>query len=135
MRRHVRTATGMRERIESLFPSYLFLKADVAHESLAPVRSTRGAIGLVRFGGQPAQVPAAVIERIQACVDGQDGLVRLSAPEMARGSRVRIKDGPLAGIEAIFLAASGMDRVRLLLDLLGTTREIVIPRQQVAAGI
>lgn len=125
----------MRERIECLFPSYLFLKADPARESLAPVRSTRGAIGLVRFGNEPAQVPQSVIERIRACVDAQDGLMRLSAPDLAPGSRVRIKDGPLGGIEAVFLAENGTDRVRLLLDLLGTAREIVIPRQQVAAGI
>lgn len=135
VRRAFRTVGGMRERIECLFPSYLFLSADPEHESLAPVRSTRGAIGLVRFGGQPAQVPAEVIERIRAREDTEDGLVRLVAPEFVPGSRVCINEGPMSGIDGIFLGASGVDRVRLLLDLLGNMREVVLPRQQIAVGI
>lgn len=135
VRRAIRTVDGMRDRTECLFPSYLFLFADPEHESLAPVRSTRGAIGLVRFGGQPAQVPAEVIQRIRAREDTEDGLVRLAAVEIKAGSRVCIKDGPMSGIDGIFLGASGVDRVRLLLDLLGTMREVVLPRQQIAVGI
>lgn len=135
VRRALRTVGGMRERVECLFPGYLFLSADTEHESLAPVRSTRGAIGLVRFGGQPAQVPAAVIERIRAREDIDDGLVRLAAPEFDVGSRICINEGPLSGIDGIFLGASGADRVRLLLDLLGTLREVELPRQQIAVGI
>ena len=135
VRRAIRTVEGMRDRTECLFPSYLFLAADPEHESLAPVRSTRGAIGLVRFGGQPAQVSADVIQRIRAREDTEDGLVRLAAPEIKAGSKVSISDGPLSGIEGIFLGASGADRVRLLLELLGTMREVELPRQQIAVGI
>jgi hypothetical protein len=36
--------------IEALFPRYLFVHADVNQQSLAPVRSTVGVSGLVRFG-------------------------------------------------------------------------------------
>jgi hypothetical protein len=45
---------------------------------------------------------------------------------------VRISDGPLGGVEGVFLARSGTDRVRLLLDLLGTRREVEIPSRQMA---
>ena len=132
VRRALRGPDGVRERVECLFPNYLFLHADPETESLAPVRSTRGALGLVRFGGTPARVPEAVIERIRARIDAGDGLVRLAAPELAPGTRVRVRQGPLSGIEAVFLADSGNERVRLLLDLLGTTREVVLPRAQLA---
>lgn len=135
VRRNRREAAGMRERIECLFPNYLFLHADPERESLAQVRSTRGALGLVRFGNTPARVPETVIAQIRARLDPDDGMVRLDAPEWAPGTPVRISEGPLSGIAAIFLAEDGADRVRMLVELLGTAREVVLPRRQVAARI
>ena len=52
--------------VEALFPRYLFLHADAQTTSLAPVRSTQGAVGLVRTAGLPATVPDEFIERLQA---------------------------------------------------------------------
>lgn len=135
VRRVLRGVSGMREKIECLFPNYLFLQADPDHKSLAPVRSTRGAIGLVRFGGEPARVPQTVIDRIRARVSEEDGFLRLVTPDWQPGSKVCITEGPLSGIEGIFVARSGLDRVRLLLDLLGTVREIVLPRDQLAMRV
>ena len=40
--------------IEPLFPRYLFLKAIAQHQNLAPVRSTKGVISMVRFGTELA---------------------------------------------------------------------------------
>lgn len=130
--RNLRTPRGIERRIESLFPRYVFLRADASELSLASVRSTRGAIGLVRFGGEPACVPAHVIERIRSRMSVDDGFVHLAAPDYAPGQAVRVTEGPLAGWEGVFLADEGMHRVRLLLDLLGASREIVLPREQLA---
>jgi transcriptional antiterminator RfaH len=135
VRRMLRNAAGFKTRIESLFPNYLFLRADPERVSLAPVRSTRGAIGLVRFGAEPVRVPDSVIERIQSRIDLEDGLVRLATPELRPGQGIRVMDGPLLGWEGIFLATEGMDRVRLLLELLGTTREVVLPRSQLGLRV
>lgn len=135
VRRSLRDAKGMRERVECLFPNYLFLRADPETESLAPVRSTRGALGLVRFGSLPARVPEAVIEQIQSRLDPEDGLVRLDSPAWVPGTPVRISEGPLSGIAAIFLSEDGLDRVRMLVELLGSVREVVLPRRQVAVRI
>jgi transcriptional antiterminator RfaH len=132
VRRVLRNAAGVKTRVESLFPNYLFLRADSERESLAPVRSTRGAIGLVRFGMEPARVPEPVIARILARIDAADGLVRLDTPTLAPGSTVRVTTGPLCGWEGVFVAGEGSERVRLLLDLLGSVREVVLPREQLA---
>ena len=133
--RVIRNAAGLKSRIESLFPNYLFLRADIEHDSLAPVRSTRGAIGLVRFGAEPVQVPATVIARIRERIDDADGLVRLDTPDLTPGRKVRVTAGPLLGWDGVFLAAEGMDRVRLLLNLLGSVREVALPRTQLALHI
>jgi transcriptional antiterminator RfaH len=50
------------EVIEPLFPRYLFLHIDASVVSVAPIRSTRGVVGLVRFGEMPVPVPEAVID-------------------------------------------------------------------------
>ena len=135
VRRVLRTAAGLRARVDSLFPNYLFLRADTERQSLAPVRSTRGALGLVRFGMEPARVPSAVIAGILERIDAGDGLVRLDAPELQPGSKVRVTTGPLSGWEGVFVAGEGADRVRLMLALLGSTREVVLPREQLALHV
>jgi len=133
--RALRGATGLKDRIEPLFPGYLFLLADTECNSLAPIRSTRGAIGLVRFGMEPARVAHDVIARIVSRINAEDGLVRLDTPTLEPGSSVRVTTGPLSGWEGIFLAGEGSDRVRLLLDMLGSVREVVLPREQLAMRI
>ena len=42
------------DAVEVLFPRYVFIRIDPLRRSTAAVRSTRGVVGLVRFGGQPA---------------------------------------------------------------------------------
>jgi transcriptional antiterminator RfaH len=135
VRRALRCAAGMKSRVEALFPNYLFLRADPDRVSLAPVRSTRGTVGLVRFGAEPVAIPDAVIARIRERMDAEDGLVRLAAPEPEPGQQVRVTEGPLLGWEAIFLAREGFDRVRLLLEILGTAREVILPRQQLGLSV
>ncbi len=132
LRRMLRSVSGLKTRVECLFPNYLFLCADPDQTSLAPVRSTRGALGLVRFGGQPAEVPLGVIERIRGRIDADNGFIQLDAPELAPGQRVRLTDGPFSGFEGVFVLQEGLDRVRLLLEFLGSTREVVLPRSQLA---
>ncbi|MEZ5440746.1 MAG: transcription termination/antitermination NusG family protein [Lysobacterales bacterium] len=128
LRRSVRSARGMQIRTESLFPRYVFIQADPDVESLAPVRSTRGVAGLVRFGSIPAIVPDRVIEHIKSRIELESGCVQLAAPDLVPGARVRVTQGPLEGVEGIFTAHSGCDRVRVLLSLMGSEREVVLPR-------
>lgn len=135
LRRTARTAAGLKARIESLFPRYLFVAADPTVSSLAAVRSTRGCVGLVRFGGEPARVPLAVIENIRSRMAAGDGIARLDAPDLVPGRSVRIVDGAFAGIEGVFRCRDGADRVRLLLDLMGRATEVVLPIDKLAIRV
>jgi len=120
------------EVIEPLFPGYLFASLDLRHEDAAPIRSTRGVVGLVRFGGGPRPVPAQVVERLQLA-EGGDGVIRREQA-FNEGDRIEIVAGPLAGLRGIFLAASGAERVHVLLDLLGRGNRATVSRREIAVA-
>lgn len=90
---------------------------------------------MVRFGGVPAEVPEAVIAQIKARMDVDSGFVQLQLPDLQPGAPVRIAQGPLEGIEGIFKAPAGLERVRVLLSLMGTEREVVVPKAALGGRI
>ena len=117
-----------RERIDPLFPRYLFLGLHHAQQSLAPVRSTVGVARVVRFGCEYAVVPPDVIYALQSRADPASGLHQLTHWSPLRaGSPVRIVQGPFAGLEGIFEREVGSDRVDVLLEVLGRQTPVRVP--------
>ena len=113
-------------RIEPLFPRYLFLNANADQQSLGPVRSTRGVCSLVRSGMQLVTMPEPVIQTISRRCDPETGLINLDPVLVMPGDRVRIFDGPLAGIEGIFTERKSTTRALLLTRLLGTETTVEV---------
>ncbi len=111
--------TERKPRIEPLFPRYLFLHAIADQQSLGPVRSTLGVSSLVRFGLDLATMPERALKAIHRRCDGETGLIKLDPVPVRPGDKVRVFDGPLAGIEGIFTERKGTDRALLLMNLLG----------------
>ena len=111
---------------EPLFPRYLFLHAVPGRHDLAAVRSTRGALDLVRTGPAPVIVPDAIVEGLQRREDPESGLIALQPDALVAGDRVRVFDGPFAGAEGVLQERSGEARSLVLLELLGrqTTLEV-----------
>jgi transcriptional antiterminator RfaH len=118
----------LHEHVVALFPRYLFLKLDEGHQPLAPIRSTTGVAGIVRFGLSYAIVPDAVISDLRAREDGATGLHRVGrAFEFVPGMPVQVQAGPFDGLEGIFEREAGTDRVVVLLKLLGQSASVYIP--------
>jgi len=125
--RVVRLRAGCRSRvIEPLFPRYLFLQAQPAVESLAPVRSTRGVIGLVRFGDRIAEAPDVLVRQLMDDAD-EGGLILQPDSDFQPGDRVRIVEGSLLGVEGVYSQRRGEDRALVLLSLLGSQQCVVLP--------
>ncbi len=118
--------TARKPRIESLFPRYLFLNANADQQSLGPVRSTRGVCSLVRFGTELATMPERVIELISRRRDPDTGLIRLDPVPVELGDKVRVFDGPLAGLEGVFRERKGQNRALLLMSMLGTESTVEV---------
>ena len=113
------TSVATPKKPEPLFPRYLFLNAIANQQSLAPVRSTRGVATLVRFGTKLVEVSERVIRNIENRQDPETGLVKLDPVPVTPGDKVKVFDGPLAGIEGIFQERKGEARALLLMSLLG----------------
>jgi transcriptional antiterminator RfaH len=132
----VRTRQFRRQRwvgaVEVLFPRYVFLRLDPQCQSTDAVRSTRGAVGLVRFGGFPATVPERVIATLKQREDEDTGLHPDDRVQFKEGGAVRLIDGPLGGIEGVFSQYDGDERVIVLLELLGKANKVVVNRDWVA---
>ena len=107
------------QRIEPLFPRYLFINAIADQQSLGPVRSTRGVCTLVRFGMKLVTVPEVIIQMIHRRMNPESGLVELDPVTVQPGDRVKVFDGPFAGAEGILEEHHGERRALLLMELLG----------------
>ncbi|MEY4654069.1 MAG: putative transcriptional activator [Pseudomonadota bacterium] len=102
---------------EPLFARYLFVQLDTSIESRSwtPIHSTKGVTRLVRFGMQLAKVDTGVIDflREQVALANAEPQ-RLFQP----GDRVRVADGPFAGLEGVFHMRDGEMRALVLIELL-----------------
>lgn len=120
------------DAIEVLFPRYIFIRIDPERRSTATIRSTRGVVGLVRFGGQPAVVPDAVMDALRQREDAESGLHEDKRPLFNEGEMVKLVDGPLAGMEGVFTQKDGDKRVIVLLELLGKANKVTVSRDWIA---
>jgi transcriptional antiterminator RfaH len=129
-----RRAGRMVEVVESMFPRYLFIHLEVAHDNWAPIRSTRGVAGLVRWGNHVPTVPEAVIEDLRTRAAGTaDGCLDLTLEsDLKPNEKVYITDGPFSGHEALFKARNGDERVIVLLNLMQRQHEITLPARSVS---
>jgi transcriptional antiterminator RfaH len=111
----------------ALFPGYLFIRLDCIHDNWLPIRSTRGVIQIVRFNDFPLPVADGIIEQIRRRIEGQP----IREPYLTSGERVVITDGSFSGIEAIFVASDGDERVMLLLNILQGEHTVSFPIESV----
>ena len=107
---------------EPLFPGYLFVSLVLGADDPAPIRSTVGCIGLVRFGQTHTPVPSSLIAALQGA---SEDVLDTPLP-FNQGDKVRLIDGPFKGIEAVFDMPRGGDRAQVLLELLGKTQRLTV---------
>lgn len=117
--------SGWARKLQVMFPRYAFVRCRRVEQSIAPVRSTPGVSGLVAFGNTPATLDEATLDAIRSLAeqraDGDDGI----AP-FRTGDNVVIDDGPLKGLCGI-VSAVAVERVTVLLSLLGREKPVAIP--------
>jgi len=97
-----------------LFPSYLFTRFRV-RTHYQKVKYTPGVRYVVSAGDDPLSISQDVIDQIKGRL--VNGRILVKRRPLSLGERIRIADGPLAGVEAVFQHyLSGTKRVALLLE-------------------
>jgi transcription antitermination factor NusG len=127
------TTHSWKDRTKSLqlplFPCYVFLKGGI--ERRLQILTTPGLYGLVSSAGQPATIPDIEIEAIRRVVESG---TRVEAhPYLRCGNWVRVKNGPLTGIEGILVRKKNISRLVLSVEILGTAAAIEVAAFQVEA--
>lgn len=110
---------------ESLFPGYVFARFDLA-QSVRAVSAAFAVSGLVRFGGECARVPEAVIQALQA--EFADRPLVIPDAEPKPGDAAVVISGALCGLRAIVTQVlPGGERVKILMELMGTAVQAEVP--------
>lgn len=120
-----KSESGVGTLIEPLFPRYLFLRANSATQSLAPIRSTCGVLGLVRFANQPAAVADSIVDRLREDT-GADGVIVTRSFTMRAGDAVEVHVGALVGLCGVYDQPCGGNRALVLLKMLGAEQKVVV---------
>ncbi len=111
----VRRWKDRRVRLElPLFPGYVFVR--MAMRDRLQVQTVPGVARLVGFDGAPAALPNQEIEALRTSLGSS---VR-AEPHLylTVGRRVRVKSGPLAGMEGVLLRRKGSFRLVISVDLI-----------------
>ncbi len=119
------------DRIKSvelpLFPGYVFCR--LVPEYRLPLLTIPGVMHFVGLGRTPVPIDDSEIAAIQSAV--QSGLRTAPWPFVAVGERVRLEDGPLAGLEGIVIKVRNEHRLVVSLSLLKRSVTVEIERDWV----
>lgn len=135
IRTRQRVGSSSRLKIVPMFPRYLFVNLCAHGEDWSTIRSTRGAIGLVRFGDRVPTVPEEFIRQLISRHDAFGSIDMSEAVRIKANDPVEITDGALAGLRAVFQARSGKDRVIVLLKLLEHERRVELPVSMIRKAV
>lgn len=116
-----------------MFPRYCFVRCGHAEQSTAPIRSTPGVLGLVRFGNEVATLSDSVLEAIRELAERNGQALAETPAPFPVGMRVAVADGPLKGLSGLVSAVAD-ERVAVMLTLLGREKSILIPVDQLVAS-
>ncbi|HTA42236.1 MAG TPA: UpxY family transcription antiterminator [Bryobacteraceae bacterium] len=102
-----------------LFPGYVFCRFEARIRTA--VMKTPGVVSVVSFGRNPEPVDEAEIEALQAVC--RSGLAATPWPMPKVGSKVLLREGPLKGLEGIFVEDK---KTRLVLSLTLLQRAVAV---------
>ena len=105
-----------------LFPCYVFIREGLDRQ--LQILTTPGILHIVAWGGRPAVVPQNQIDAVRQIVES--GLFVESHPYLQRGDRVRVKTGPLTGVEGVLTRNKGVTRLVVSMDMLGRSAAVEI---------
>jgi transcription antitermination factor NusG len=97
-----------------LFPGYVFVQINSQYR--LDVLRLPSVIGLICFQGKPAPVEFTEIQNLRHSLSGRACVQ--PHPYLKAGRKVRIRSGPMAGVEGIFIRKKDRTRVVISISLI-----------------
>ncbi len=105
-----------------LFPCYVFIREGMDRQF--QIVTTPGVLYIVGWGGRPTVVPHAQIDAIGRIIES---CLRVEThPYLQCGDRVRVKTGPLMGLEGILTRQKGVSQLIVSMEMLGRSVAVEI---------
>ncbi len=98
-----------------LFPCYVFVR--VARTDWLDVLKTPGVQMMVPCGDEPALVPEEEINAVRRLIEVSE--IVEPHPFLNTGDRVRVKSGPLSGVEGFLIRKKSLYRLVVCIEILG----------------
>ena len=111
-----------------LFPGYIFCRLDPQYR--LPLLTIPGVLHFVGIGKIPVPIEDSEIAAIQTAI--RSGLSTEPCPFLEVGQRVRLEEGPLAGLEGILAGTSKQQRLIVSVTLLQRSVAVAIERDWAA---
>ena len=111
-----------KELLLPLFPNYVFVRGGL--DRMLSLVTTPGIHSLVSWGGRPADIPSEEIEAVRRLVESSFQVE--PHPFLKCGDRVRIKSGPLEGIEGILVRKTRGFRLVLSVEMLSKSAAVEV---------
>jgi transcriptional antiterminator RfaH len=119
---------------EALFPGYLFAKFHIV-DQFRHVNATHGVTKILSFGGSPAIVHEDVITTVRASMPDSEEIIVIP-DTLQPGDDVKIVSGPYAGLRTVVTRViPARQRVGILLEILGSEREVEVDAESVLSEI
>lgn len=105
-----------------LFPSYVFVREGMNRQF--QIVTTPGVIQIVGWAGRPAIVPQQELNVVRQVIESCYPVE--ACPYLESGDRVRVKAGPLIGLEGILVRKKGVTRLVISIEMLGRSAAVEI---------
>ena len=105
-----------------LFPGYLFVRE--GQERWLQILTAIGVSSIVSCGERPAVIPHSEVEGVRRLVESS--LKVEPHPFLKTGDWVRVKYGPIAGVEGILLRKKNIARLILSVEILGKSAAVEV---------
>ncbi len=100
-----------------LFPGYLFVHIHKIYDTMLAILKTPGVVRFIGIiPGEPEPVPEEQIISLKRIIESKESIDPY--PYLKEGQRVRIRKGPLAGVEGILVEKAGQHSLVLSVDIL-----------------
>lgn len=116
-----------------MFPGYLFVNVSPDPETFLDVLKARGVVTFISLEpGAPTPVPQEEIRSLKLLIESGEEIDMY--PNLAQGSRVRVKRGPLKGAEGVLRKKEEKYLFLLNIELLGRSLGVRVYADDVEAG-